>query len=274
MAAAAAASDAWFGTAIASVFARGPAMLAMSAAAVASYAPGRFLLGIGASSPVLTADWNATPYERPLARVRDTARFLRAALAGERVDREFDTFAVRRFRLEEPPEQPPPLLVAALRPAMLRVAAQDADGAVLNWLGARDVPRMRQELTADSLVAARIFVCCSSETDAVRAAARRLIAGYLTVPGYADFHRWLGRQAALTPMWDAWAAGDRKAAVAAVPDEVVDELIVHGTPAQCAAGLRAYRDAGVDIPIAKFLELGPEHDLRAEAAAVAASYDA
>lgn len=266
--------DAWFGTAIASVFARGPAMLAMSAAAMAAYAPGRFILGIGASSPVLTRDWNAVPYQRPVARVRDTARFLRTVLAGDLVDREFETFTVRRFRLEQPPEKVPLVLVGALRSAMLRVAAEEADGAILNWLSPSDVRTVRPVLGTDSLVAARIFVCCSTEAATVRAAARRIIAGYLSVPGYAEFHRWLGREAALTPMWRAWAAGDRKAAMAAVPDEVVDDLIVHGTPSQCAAGLRAYRDAGVDIPIVKLLALGSSHDLLAEAAAVAAAYPA
>jgi alkanesulfonate monooxygenase SsuD/methylene tetrahydromethanopterin reductase-like flavin-dependent oxidoreductase (luciferase family) len=124
------------------------------------------------------------------------------------------------------------------------------------------------------LAAARIFVCCSPDTTAVRAAARRLIAGYLSIPGYAAFHRWLGRTAALAPMWDAWTAGDRKAAVAAVPDEVVDDLIVHGTAEECAAGLRTYSEAGVDIPIVKLLALGFHHDLLAEASAVARSYRA
>jgi probable F420-dependent oxidoreductase len=268
-AASGAVGTAWFGTAIASVYARGPALLAMSAAAVADCAPGRFLLGIGASSPVLTEDWNAAAYERPLDRVRDTVRFLRAALSGSLVDQTFSTFTVRRFRLEQPPEEVPPLLVGALRPAMLRVAAQEADGAILNWLSPSDVLTARQVTGPDALVAARVFVCCSSDTAAVRTAARRLIAGYLTVPGYAAFHRWLGRGAALTPMWDAWQSGDRKGAAAAVPDEVVDDLIVHGTPGECAAKLRAYQAAGVDIPIVKLLPLGSRHDLAAEAAAVA-----
>lgn len=271
-AAAGAVPGAWLGTAIASVFARGPAMLAMSAAAVADCAPGRFMLGIGASSPVLTQDWNAVTYERPVDRVRDTARFLRAALAGDRVDQEYDTFAVRRFRLEQPPEKVPPLLIAALRPRMLQLAAREADGAILNWLSASDVRTVRQVVGEEPLVAARIFVCCSANAEGVRTAARRLIAGYLSVPGYAAFQRWLGRAAALAPMWQAWTEGDRKAAVAAVPDEVVDDLIVHGTATECAAKIHAYRESGVDIPIVKFLPIGPEGDVEKMASPVARSY--
>ena len=64
----------------------------MTAAALAEAAPGRFQLGIGASSPVVVGDWNAAEFTEPYARSRDMLRFLRAALAGELVDREFETF--------------------------------------------------------------------------------------------------------------------------------------------------------------------------------------
>ena len=49
-------------------------------------------------------------------------------------------------------------------------------------------------------------------------------------------------------MWDAWAAGDRKAALAAIPDEVVDELIVHGSLAECRAHIQRYMDNGITVP--------------------------
>jgi len=50
--------DAHLGTAIAGVFTRGPALLAMNAAALAEAAPGRFSLGVGAASPAIVARWN------------------------------------------------------------------------------------------------------------------------------------------------------------------------------------------------------------------------
>jgi probable F420-dependent oxidoreductase len=258
------------GTAIASVFARGPASLAMNAAGVAEAAPGRFTLGIGTSSAMLAEDWNATPFRRPLSRVRDAVRFLRAALAGERVDAAYDTFQVRGFRLERAPDTPPPILVAALRPGMLRLAAAEADGAVLNWLAVQDVTTARQHLAATSTVAARLFVCPSEDQPTVRAAARRLIATYASVPVYARFHEWLGRGAALAATWRAWSAGDRRAASAAVPDSVVVALIVHGTVGECAAHIRRYAAAGVTVPVLKFLPLDPARDPFQDALAVAA----
>lgn len=239
------------GTAVAPVFTRGPGLLAMSAAALAEAAPGRFALGIGASSPVLVTDWNARSYVDPYGHARDILRFLRRALAGELVDERYPTFAVRRFRLERPPAVPPPILLAALRPGMLRLAAAEADGVILNWLSAQDVPRVLAETAAAKPgfeVAARIFVCPTPDQGYARAAGRRLIAAYLTVPAYAEFHRWLGREDVLGPMWRAWTAGDRRAAAESVPDEVIDALIVHGDPAACVEHVRRYVAAGVHTP--------------------------
>ncbi|MBQ1041420.1 LLM class F420-dependent oxidoreductase [Micromonospora chalcea] len=240
------------GTAITPVFTRGPGLLAMSAAALAEAAPGRFALGVGASSPVLVRDWNAIGFDEPFKRTRDVLRFLRAALRGETVDGAFDTFAVRRFALERPPSVPPPVVLAALRPGMLRLAAAEADGVILNWLAAEDVPTALAEVgerRPGFEVAARIFVCPTEDAAYARALGRRMITGYLTVPAYAAFHRWLGREDSLGPMWQAWAAGDRRGASAAVPDEVVDALVLHGSPEQCAAAVRRYADNGVDVPV-------------------------
>jgi probable F420-dependent oxidoreductase len=250
------------GTAVAPVFTRGPGLLAMTAAALAEAAPGRFQLGIGASSPVVVGDWNAASFESPYARSRDMLRFLRAALNGELVDESYETFTIRRFRLERPPADPPALLLAALRPGMLRLAAAEADGVILNWLAASDVATALSETTAagpDFEVAARIFVCPTDDEAYARTIGRRLIAAYLTVPAYAAFHRWLGRTEVLTPMWEAWSEGNRKAAVAAIPDDLVDALIVHGTPDACRAQVEAYAKAGVTVPIMALLPT-PELD--------------
>ncbi|SCF22986.1 probable F420-dependent oxidoreductase, Rv3093c family [Micromonospora echinospora] len=244
------------GTAITPVFTRGPGLLAMSAASLAEAAPGRFSLGIGASSPTVVRDWNAVPFTEPFRRTRDVLRFLRAALRGETVDEVYDTFTVRRFRLERPPAVPPPILLAALRPGMLRLAAAEADGVILNWLTAEDVPTVvaaAGERRPGFEVAARIFVCPTEDADHARALGRRLITSYLTVPAYAEFHRWLGREPVLGGMWRAWAAGDRRGAGAAVPDELVDALVLHGSPEACRAGVRRYAEAGVDVPVLALL---------------------
>jgi probable F420-dependent oxidoreductase len=244
------------GTAIAPVFTRGPGLLAMTAAALAEVAPDRFRLGIGASSPVVVQDWNARSYVDPYGHTRDMLRFLRKALAGELVDETFPTFSVRRFKLERPPTDPPPILLAALRARMLRLAAAEADGVILNWLAATDLPKVNDELTSakDGFeTVARIFVCPTDDLRYARDLGRRMIAGYLTVPAYAEFHRWLGRGEVLDPMWRAWADGDRRGATAAIPDDVVDTLVLHGTPEACRDQVGQYVAQGVQTPVIALL---------------------
>jgi probable F420-dependent oxidoreductase len=237
------------GTAIAGIYTRGPALLAMSAATLASLAPGRFVLGIGVSSAVIVEQWNGVPLTQPYQRSRDTLRFLRAALAGEKVTGEYQTFSVQGFRLEEAPEPPPALALAALRPGMIALAAALADGAITNWLAPGDVPAVRAVAGPDCELIARVFVCPTGDAEAARAIGRRLIAAYLTVPVYAAFHDWLGRGEAMTPMREAWAAGDRRGALAAIPDQLVDELFVHGPPEACRERVAEYQAKGLDTPV-------------------------
>src|SRR4051794_30640069 len=251
------------GTAIVPAYTRSPACFAQSVASMADAAPGRFAIGIGSSSNVIVERWNGVPFVEPYKKVRDVVRFLRDAFEGEKVSKAYDTFEVQGFRLGVRPEQRPPILVAALREGMLRLAAREADGAIINWLSANDVVKVagavRDAAAGDEKeIVCRIFVCPSANSEVVRAAARYAIAAYLNVPVYAAFHDWLGRGEQLQPMWDAWKAGDRKAALAAIPETVIDELIVHGSPSECRATIQRYFDNGVTTTSLAILGLDPE----------------
>ncbi|MEE2036756.1 LLM class F420-dependent oxidoreductase [Nocardiopsis sp. CT-R113] len=239
------------GTAIVPVYTRGPATLAMSAATMAAAAPGRFALGIGTSSNVIVERWNSIPFDEPYKKVRDTVRFLRTALTGQKVTADYDTFSVGGFTLGAVPEQAPPLLVAALRPGMLKLAGREGDGAVVNWLSAEDVRTVTPYVRAsgeDKEVVARIFVIPDTDAETARGIGRWAVSAYLNVPVYRAFHEWLGREE-LTPMWRKWDEGDRKGALAAIPDSVVDDLIVHGPAEYCRERVRAYADNGVTTPV-------------------------
>ncbi len=239
------------GTAIVPAYTRGPACLAQSVGSMAQAAPGRFVLGIGSSSDVIVERWNGIEFDKPYARVRDTLRFLRTALTGDKVTEDYETFSVRGFRLKALPPEPVPILVAALRAGMLRLAGREGDGAIINWLSADDVATVApivREFGDDKEIVARIFVAPSEDAETVRNFGRFAIAAYLNVPVYRAFHEWMGRTEALAGMWDAWTAGDRQAALAAIPDEVVDQLIVHGSPSQCRAHIQRYIDNGVTTP--------------------------
>lgn len=236
------------GIAIIPAYTRGPALLAQTVASICEAAPGRFVMGIGSSSDVIVERWNGVPFNEPFKQTRDMVRFMQKAFTGEKVTEDYVNVSVKGFTLRRKPDPAPPILVAALRPGMLRMAGKVADGAIINWLAPHDVktvaPIVREE-NPDAEIVARIFVCPSTDTDTVRAQARRVIAAYMNVEVYAKFHEWLGRGEEMAGMWSNWKAGDRKAALEAIPDSVVDDLIVHGSPEQCRDRIQQYHDNGV-----------------------------
>jgi len=250
-----AAAAAWeprmhIGTSILPAFTRGPAVLAMTAASLAELAPERAVIGIGASSPVVVRNWNAIDFTQPYQRTADILDFLRTALRGERVSTPYDTFDVTGFKLDRPPNVPPSLLLAALRPKMLSLAARRADGAITTWVAPSHTAQVARELRSHAApgvtpkLVVWVTVAPATDPELVRQRARPLIASYLNVPSYAEFHRWLGNHELLEPVWSEWAAGRRRSALDAVSDELVDQLIIHGPVEHCIEQIDAHLRAG------------------------------
>ena len=256
------------GTAIANVYTRGPATLASTAAGLAELLPGRFVLGIGSGSQPIVEAWNGGAFVKPATRVREMAQVLRAALAGERVVFKGQTISVDGFRLTRVPEKPVPIYIAGLRPGMLKVAGEVGDGVILNWNSPEDVPKCvavvreaarKAGRDPDAIeVTARLFINIDPPSPESDLAARRHIAAYMNVPVYRAYQEWLGRAPALGPMWDAWAAGDRKGAVAAIPAAAVDELIGRGSLPSIRARVQRYLDNGLDTAFLALTTTDPD----------------
>lgn len=252
------------GTAIVPAYTRGPALLAQSVATLAAAAPGRVVLGLGTSSNVIVEGWNGIPFEEPYQQTQQMTRFLREALTGAKTSGEFGgRFTVKGFRLGLPaPDPQVPIMIAALREGMLRLAGREADGAIINWLSAEDVATVAPIVHgaapdgATREIVARLFVAPTTDRDTVMALGRYAIAAYLSVPVYAAFHEWMGRGEQLGEMWRLWKEGDRKAALAAIPDSVVDELIIWGSPEQCREHIGRYVANGVTCPALAILPFG------------------
>jgi alkanesulfonate monooxygenase SsuD/methylene tetrahydromethanopterin reductase-like flavin-dependent oxidoreductase (luciferase family) len=105
-------------------------------------------------------------------------------------------------------------------------------------------------------VVARIFVIPNADPAVARAVGRRMIAAYMNVEAYAEFQRWLGRGPALEPMWEKWSAGDRRGALEVIPDQVVDDLVVHGSFEECRAKIARYATNGVTVPAPMIIPVG------------------
>ncbi len=231
------------GTGIVGVMTRGPALLAQQAAALADASGGRFVLGLGASSDRIVSGWNAMEFSRPLSRVSESVDFLRTALEGKRTE--------TGFKLEQAPAERVPIVLAALRGKMLRLAVSKADGAFSNYLPLAGLPKVVEQLDGapDGFELLCRFFCIPGEREQVEPLARFMLASYGTVPVYANFFRWLGYGEAIEEMCEAWAARDRERAIAAAPWELIEEAFILGSPEEMKERLGRFVDGGVTLPI-------------------------
>ncbi|MFI9328403.1 LLM class F420-dependent oxidoreductase [Kitasatospora sp. NPDC052868] len=260
-----AATAAWspslrIGTGIVPVHTRGPAVLAQTAATLAQLAPGRLLLGIGASVPAHVTDINGIPFDEPFKRTRDVLRFVTRALRGEHVSGDFDTFSISGYRLPHPPADPVKVILGALRPNMLRLGFTEGDGAITNLLFPQDVPKILDAVGPQppgKELVVKVFVCPTEDTDYAHRASRPFLAWILNREPYRKFHEWLGHGDLLAETHQRWAAGDPEGAQKALPDEVVDGLFVSGSPEECRERILAYHRPGVTT-IQLYISLPPE----------------
>lgn len=245
------------GCAIAPAFSRPPALIAMSALAASQASDGRFVMGLGASTPTIVENWMGIPFDRPLTRMRETIAVVKQALAGEKVTYDGDTVQLQGFRLEGAPAEVP-IFLAALGPKMMDLANAEAAGIVL-YATTEEGVRLARCSAPDIELAARLICIPDQPVDEVREFARFLLTPYVAADGY---NSWIARQGfeqEAERVRSAWEARDRKAAVAAMSDRLVDALIISGTTEACKERLGAFRDAGLDTPILLFIAQGGPH---------------
>ncbi|MEU6184439.1 LLM class F420-dependent oxidoreductase [Nocardia sp. NPDC047038] len=248
------------GTAVVPVYTRGPAVIAQTASALADLAPGRVVIGVGSSGPQLVTGMNGVPMAEPYRRVRDTVRFLRQVFTHGVVTGPFDTIDFEGFQLGYPAAEPPRIMVGALRTRMLRLGFREGAGSITNFLAAEDIPTVVRALGEDrgrGELVARIFVCPTEDVEYARAAGRRMLAHLFTRPSYRAFHEWLGRAEVVALVNKYVDSGDPLRAAAAIPDQVVDGILIHGNTARCREQIERYVDAGVDTPVV-MLQSSPE----------------
>jgi probable F420-dependent oxidoreductase len=230
------------GTGVVGVPLRGRALLAQQAAALSDASGGRFALGIGASSDRIVEGWNQMPFERPLTMVSEAVDFLRPVLAGERVE---------GFKLESPPPGEVPIVLAALRGKMLRLAVEKADGAFTNFLPLSGLPKVTEQL-ADAPEGFELlcrFFCIPGPREAAEPLARFMFSSYITVPVYESFYRWLGHGEKIDPMVEAWAAKDRQKAAELAPWELIEDMFIFGEPAEMKERLERFVEGGITLPV-------------------------
>lgn len=237
------------GTSIVPTYPRHPLALAQQAATVAALGPGRLRLGVGPSHRPTIDGTYGLPMEAPLAQLEEYVGVLRAALWDGKVDHQ-GRFFTARTTLQSAPQVP--LLIAALGAGAFRLAGQMADGAISwncppSYLHDVALPALRQGSAAAQrpvpALVAHVWVALSTDTAAVREAARKRLAGYARLPFYANMFA---------------AAGFPVGADATVSDALVDSLVAMGDENTLVGRLHELLEGGLDELLLTLVPIGDE----------------
>jgi alkanesulfonate monooxygenase SsuD/methylene tetrahydromethanopterin reductase-like flavin-dependent oxidoreductase (luciferase family) len=216
------------GLGVAPAVVRNPAVLAMEFAALARLHPGRFVAGIGHGVQTWMGQIGARPAS-PLAALSETIDVVRRLLRGESVNVDGRHVHLADVGLVYPAHDPPPVLAGVTGPRSLAMAGTVADGVLLPEYSSPAYIEAACRLMANQAASITTYAWfhVDDDRDVARAAVRRS----LTPTSSLD--------AQLEPL--GLTAHD---IASAVPDDVLDQLAVVGTPRNCAAAISALYDAG------------------------------
>jgi len=258
------------GSAIFQIPARTPAMTAMTAATLDSLSGGRFRLGLGVSGPQVSEGWYGQRFDKPLARTREYVEIVRAAMSRERLTHEGEHWTLplpdgpgKPLKLIVHPVRPHiPLYIAAIGPKNLEQTGEIADGALLIFFS----PEHAEETTLQHLRAGRekagtgldgfdvvptVPLAVGDDLDALADHFRPYTALYVGGMGsrkqnfYNRLAQRMGYGQAAAEIQDAYLAGRKDEAAAAVPAQLIDSTTLIGSVDRIADRMRAYADAGV-----------------------------
>lgn len=244
------------GSGVVAIYNRSPVLTAMGFVSLESLAPGRVFAGLGTGSHRVVEDWNDRELRAPLETMRAFVTAFRAICSGERIDAR-GVVSVRGFRLQHPPPGPVPVFLGGFQRGMLRLAGAIADGVHFAlWppdeLPARiaDVHDGASEAGRDPAsieILASVHAYAGSDVDGALERLRRVVLEYAVRPTHRAAY--LGTFPEIERATELWNAGDRRGALALVPDEAVFRLCAVGSTGTVVERLRQARAAGVTMPL-------------------------
>lgn len=261
------------GTCIMQMPARTPAMAAMTAMTLTQLSNNRFIVGLGASGPQVVEGWHGVPYGKPITRTKEYIQIMRKIMQREgpvEFDGKMYQMPARgegatglgkplKSILQGDPDIP--IYTASVTPAGLACAAEVADGVFPIWMSPERFDALEPHLQKgfdkagngkslkDFDVAPGVAVMLGDDIEALRMPIKQHMALYIGGMGakgknfYTTYATAMGFGEAAETIQDLYLAGDKEAAVAAVPDQLVDEVCLIGSEAQIRERAEVWKDA-------------------------------
>ncbi len=258
------------GSAIFQMPGRSAAMTAMTAATLDQLSGGRMLLGIGSSGPQVAEGWHGQRFGQQIQRTREYVAVVRQALRRERLEFHGETLDLplpdgpgKALKLTIGTVQDEiPIFLAAIGPNNTKLAGEIADGWIPTLFSPEHVAEFRPLLEEGAGRAGRtldgfrvmptVNVFITDDLEAARNATRPFIALYVGGMGsreknfYNSLVQRYGFEEEARRVQDLYLEGKRDEAMAALSDELIDQVSLVGPKEHVRDRLAVFREAGVD----------------------------
>jgi len=248
------------GSSIINIYSRTPTLIAMGAATVDILSNGRFILGLGTSSKPIVQEWYGLEFTNPVQRMREYVDIIKLTLSGNKVNYNGKLFHLRNFTLLIKPQRKSiPIYLAAVNEKMVNLTWEIADGVIFYLrpiTELRDtIQKMQSKKKID--VACQIITCISNDSEKAIDRTKRTLAFYISVGEiYRKFLAKNGFNNEIRNIYEEFKKSGLKSNHELVTDNMLDSLVICGTPQECVKKLARIVSAGVTLPIIQFNPIG------------------
>jgi 5,10-methylenetetrahydromethanopterin reductase len=242
-----------------SPYTRHPMISAMAITTMEELTPGRVAATAGTGNATALQEVGVK-VTRPLKTMREYMQVLRALLEGETVNFQGEVFNINGAKMGFKPSSPIPIYMTAVKPRMLSLAGEIADGVLLSAGCApryiahcvrevkKGAERVEKSLKDTDVVG---FITTSVSEDAREAtdACKMFLAYIFRNPHHAENVRMGGGEVDQRRLAEAVGKRDWDGATKLISDEVVFAHSITGTPSDCRNRLREFIEAGLNLPI-------------------------
>ena len=244
------------GSSIINIYSRSPSLIAMGAATLDIISNGRLILGLGTSSVPIIEDFHGQKFTSPLQRMKEYVEIIRLVLTGEKINYSGKIFSLKDFSLlVKPHRKQIPIYLAAINQKMLELTWNIADGVIFYLRPKNEMKKTIEKMQSQKKIdtSLQIITCIDTDCEKARNRAKKTLSFYIAVGKiYREFLESNGYAHTVQEVFTEYMKTGLNNLHELIPDKMLDDLCIAGTPDDGIRKLQGFRDVGIELPIIQF----------------------